>query len=115
VNFWSARISLVVLVDEAKPRKTHLWDEIVIVFRAKDYKHAFTRALQIGRSHETEYLNCDQRRVRWALVEIENLDPVGRVMDGAEVASRLKHRRSKEPIPFDTVFHPENSDPGQSF
>jgi hypothetical protein len=115
VNFYSARLSFVVLVDDGQPRKTHTWDEIVVVFRARDFDHAFSRALEIGRSHETEYLNCDQQRVRWALVEVENLDFVGKRVDGAEVASRLSRRRSKKEIPFDAQFHPEESHPSQSF
>jgi hypothetical protein len=115
VNFYSARLSFVVLVDDGRPRKTHTWDEIVVVFRARDFDHAFTRALEIGRSHETEYLNCDGHKVRWALVEVENLDFVGRRVDGSEVASRLSPRRSKAAIPFSKRFHPEDSKPSQSF
>lgn len=115
MEFYCARLSLVVLIDDGRPRKTHTWDEIVIVFRARDFDHAFARALEIGRSHETEYLNCDQHKVRWALVEVENLDWVGKRVDGAEVASRLRRRRSREAIPFDTQFHPEASKPEGSF
>jgi hypothetical protein len=115
VNFYSARLSFVVLVDDGRPRKTHTWDEIVVVFRAQDFDHAFVRALEIGCSHETEYLNCYQRKVRWALVDVENIDVVGKRVDGAEVASRLSRRRSKAVIPFDTQFHPEESKPLQSF
>lgn len=115
MNFYSARLSLVVLVDDGQPRKTHTWDEVVVTFRARDFEHAFVRALELGRSHETEYLNADGQRVRWALVEVENLDLVGRRVDGAEVASRLKCRRSKSAIPFDTLFRPEQSRPSESF
>jgi hypothetical protein len=115
MNFYSARLSLVILVDDGKPRKTNTWDEIVVTFRARDFDHAFARALEIGRSHEIEYRNVYKQRVRWGLVEIETLDRVGRRLDGAEVASRLKPRRSKTPIPFSRKFRPEKSDPGQSF
>ncbi|MBX9580059.1 MAG: DUF4288 domain-containing protein [Gemmataceae bacterium] len=115
MNFYSARLLLIILVDDPRPRKTHTWDEIVITFRARDFDHAFSRALAIGRSHETEYLNFQGRKVRWALVEVVTLDLVGRRIDGREVASRLHPRRSKSPIPFDTRFRPEASKPGQSF
>jgi hypothetical protein len=115
MNFYSARLLLVILVDDGKPRKTNNWDEIVVTFRARDLAHAFTRALEIGRSHEVEYQNINEQRVRWALVEIETLDLVGRRLDGAEVASRLKSRRSRSPIPFSRRFHPEKSQPAQSF
>jgi hypothetical protein len=115
VSFYSARLLFVVLVDDGRPRKTHTWDEIVVVFRARDFIHAFSRALEIGRSHETEYLNCDQHKVRWALVEVENVDIIGKRVEGSEVASRLRRRRSKEAIPFGKQFHPEDSEPSQSF
>jgi hypothetical protein len=115
VNFYSARLLLVILIDDGRPRKTHTWDEIVITFRARDFAHALSRAVEIGRSHETEYLNCDHHRVRWALVEVTTLDRVGKRVDGAEVASRLMRRRSKTAIPFDAQFHPEDSSPSQSF
>lgn len=115
VNFYSARLLLVILIDDGRPRQTHTWDEIVVTFRARDFVHAFMRALEIGRSHETEYENCDHRRVRWALVEVMTLDCVGRRVDGAEVASRLFRRRSKAAIPFDMRFRPEDSTPSQSF
>ena len=95
MTFFSARLLLVVLVNDGRPRKTHTWDEVVVTFRARDCDHAFGRALEIGRSHETEYLNADEQRVRWAFVAVENLDVVGRRLDGAEVASRLTRRRSK--------------------
>jgi len=115
VNFYSARLLIVALVDDGRPRKTHLWDESIVVFRARDFDHAFERALEIGRSHETEYLNGDQQMLRWVLVKIENVNLVGKKVDGAEVASSLNYRRSKEPIPFATVFRPEASKPDESF
>jgi hypothetical protein len=115
VTFYSARLILIILVDDGQPRKTHTWDEIVVTFRARNFDHAFVRALEIGRSHEVAYRNAHGQRVRWALVEIENLDRIGRRLDATEVASRLKPRRSKTTIPFSRRFHPEKSKPAQSF
>jgi hypothetical protein len=115
VKFYSARLLLVILIDDGRPRKSHTWDEIVVVFRARDFDHAFERALRIGRSHEAEYRNYKGEKVRWALVEIVNLDIVGRRVEGREVASHLHTRRSKKPVSFSAKFHPEESDPGQSF
>jgi murein tripeptide amidase MpaA len=115
VTFYSARLLLIILIDDGRPRKSNTWDEIVVMFRARDFKHAFERALQIGRSHEAEYRNFKGEKVRWALVEVVKLDLVGRKVEGREVASHLRTRRSKKPIAFSTTFHPEQSDPGQSF
>ena len=115
MNFYSARLLFVCLVENGRPRKTHTWDESIAVFRARNFDHALVRALEIGRSHETEYLNYRQQRVRWALVKVENVDRVGKQVDGQEVASRLSRRQSKEAIPFGTQFQPEASEPSQSF
>ena len=115
MNFYSARLLFVILVDDGHPRKTHTWDEIIVVFRARDFNHAFSRALEIGRTHEAEYLNCKNQKVRWSLVEVENLDFVGKRVDGEEVASHLSRRRSKKVLPFQIEFHPEDSKPAQSF
>jgi Domain of unknown function (DUF4288) len=115
MNFYSARLLFVAVVDDGRPRKTHTWDESIVVFHARDFDHALARALEIGRSHETEYLNYRQQRVRWALVKVENVDLVGKRVDGQEVASRLSRRRSKKTIPFGTQFRLEEPEPTQSF
>ena len=115
MDFYSARLHFVALVDNGTPRKTNLWDEIVVTFRARDREHAFSKALRIGRSHEHEYLNPDEQNVCWKFVEVETLDVVGKRIDGAEVASRLSHRKSKKPLRFTARFHPEKSRPSESF
>ncbi len=114
MDFYSARLNFIVLV-EGRPRKTHTWDESIITYRARDYEHAVRRALEIGRSHETEYLNHRGRKVRWALVQVENVDFVGRRLDGVEVASRLDRRRSEEAVPFGRRFRPVSKKPHRSF
>ncbi len=114
MNFYSARLLYIVLVDD-RPCKSHTWEETVVVFRARDWIHAFARALDVGHSHEIEYLNHKQQKVRWALVEIEHLELVGKRVDGQEVMYRLRTRRSKKVIPFNAKFHPENSPPPQTY
>jgi hypothetical protein len=115
MDFYSARLLFIVLVDDGRPRKKNMFDETVIVFRARHRTDAMKRALKIGRSHETEYKNENGNRVRWALVEVVNLDWIGRKADGQEVASHLHYRRSKRPIAFDKKFHPEASELTDTF
>lgn len=115
MDFYSGRLMLVILIDDGRPRKTNDWDEIVVTFRARNFDHAFARAVEIGRTHETEYKNFKQQRVRWAFVQVMALDYVGKRVDGAEVASRMFRRRSKVAIPFSEKFRPEDSEPSQSF
>ena len=111
MDFYSARLLYISLVADGPGKKRNHYDETVIVFRAKDHSDAFERALQIGRSHETDYLNDKQQRVRWTLTEIIAIDWVGRTVNGMEVSSCLHYRTTKSPIAPDHIFHPENSQP----
>jgi hypothetical protein len=115
MEFYSARLLFIVLVDDGRPRKTNLYDESVVVFRARDLKEAQRKALKIGRDRETEGENLNGEKVRWAFVEIINLDWVGKKIDGKEVASYLHKRRSKKPVAFRRKFEPEGSEPSGSF
>ena len=115
MEFYSARLLYIILVDDGRQRKRNDYDESVIVFRAKNFDHAFERALEIGKNKETEYRNDKGQEVRWALVEILNLDWVGRKVDGQEVASKLHVRTSENTIPANMKFYPEKSKPDGSF
>lgn len=111
MDFYSTRLLYVILVADGPGKKRNHYDETVIVFRAKDLEHAFARALEIGRSKETDYLNDKGQRIRWALNEIVAIDWIGRRVDGKEVSSCLHYRTSKQRIPPDQIFHPEDSIP----
>jgi hypothetical protein len=111
VEFYSAWLTFIALVDNGRPRKTHTYDDSIILFRARDYDHAFDRALQLGRAQETQYTNPSGQVVRWALVEVVKLQRVGRRVEGQEVSSLLDRRRAKEPVPYGKRFHPERSKP----
>jgi hypothetical protein len=115
MDFYSARLLFVAFVKNSRAKKSNLYDDSVIVFRARDFDHAFQRALEIGKAKETTYKNPYGQTVRWALVEIVNIDYIGKVVDGSEVASRLHHHIGKEPITLKTCFHPEQSNPSGSF
>lgn len=115
MHFYSARLLFIILVADGPGRKRNHYDDSVIVFRARDFGHAFKRALQLGRKHETDYKNDKGQRVRWALVEILNLDCLGSTVDGKEVASSLHYRTGRERIPPSRIFHPERSKPEGSF
>lgn len=115
MDFYSARLLFIILVADSRGRKRNHYDESVIVFRAKGFSDAFKRALTLGRAQETVYKNDKGQKVRWALVEIRNLDCVGPKVDGKEVASMLHHRTSKKRISPSQRFHPEQSKPEGSF
>ena len=109
MDFYSARFLHIILVADGVGKKRNHYDETVVVFRAADHTHAFERALEIGRSHETNYVNDKGQQVRWAFVEIITIDWIGRKVDGMEVSSSLHYRTSKRPIAPNQVFHPETT------
>lgn len=114
MHYYGARCLYVILVDDGRARRRNDFDESVMVFRARDFDHAFERALELGRAQEVGYQNDRGHAVRWALVEVLTLDHIGRRLDGCEVASKLQARTAPQPIPFKKRFRPENSRPGQS-
>ncbi len=100
---------MVVLVDSGKPRKRNTCDYAFVVFRARDYSHAFERALTLGKQQETRYKNNKGQWVRWAFAKVENITRLGRTLDGREVGSLLDVLHSDHPLPFGKRFTPEKS------
>jgi len=110
VDYYSARLLVVILINDGKPKKKNRYDESIIVFKAKDYNHAFERALEIGRTQETTYKNSigeNGQDVRWALVAVTEIRCIGKKIDGVEVISKLHYATSENPVPSDYDFNPE--------
>jgi hypothetical protein len=115
MDYYSSRLTYVILVDDGRPRRRNHYDESVVVFRARDFEHAFKRALALGLAAEHEYKNLKGQSVRWALTEVTTVDHIGPQLDGREVSSRLHDRVSARPISFGAHFHPQRSRATQSF
>ena len=115
MEFYSARLLFVILVNDGRPKKRNHFDESVVVFCAKNFTAAFKRALRLGKKQESKYRNQNGQQVRWALVDILKLDWIGKKIEGMEVASKLHYRNQLKPIPVSKVFHPERSKPEGSF
>jgi hypothetical protein len=109
MDYYSARLLIVCLVDDGKPRKRNTCDYPFVVFRARGYGHALQRALELGKQQETRYKNNKGQWVRWALVQVENVKHLGRTLDGVEVGSLLDVLRSDQPVHFGKRFHPKKS------
>ena len=109
MDYYSARLLVICLVDDGKPRRRNTCDYPFLVFRAKSREHAFERALALGKQQETRYKNHKGQWVRWALVQVEAIQCLGRRLDGVEVGSLLDVHRSAQPIPFRKRFHPAKS------
>lgn len=111
MDYYSARLLVICLVDDGKPRKRNTCDYPFFVFRARDYAHAFQRALQLGREQQTTYNNAKGQKVRWTFARVEDIKHLGRKIDGCEVGSLLDVFRSDEPIPFRQRFQPAKHQP----
>ena len=110
MDYYSARLLIIILVDDGKPKKTNHYDEPVFVFKAQDYEHAFARAIELGGEQETLYKNAAGQDVRWAFVKVAEITFLGKEIDGVEVSSTMSYITSKELIPFGHEFKPEKQD-----
>lgn len=114
MDYYSARLLVVILIDDDKPKKKNLYDEPIIVFKARDYEHAFACAVEIGKEQETLYKNDKEQNVRWAFVKVAEIRCIGKKIDGVEVISKMSYITSKVPIPFDHQFKPEEQEPHET-
>jgi hypothetical protein len=111
MNYFSARLLMVCLVDDDKPITRNLCDYPFFLFRARDHSHAFKRSLEFGKQQETRYKNDRGQWVRWAFVRVEHITRLGRSLDGVEVGSLLDFLKTKRPISFKKRFSPQRSKP----
>ena len=111
MEYYSARLLVICLVDDGKPRKRNTCDYPFIVFRARDYAHAFRRALELGRQQQAVYKNVKRQKVRWSLARVEEIKRLGRSIDGCEVGSLLDVFRSDKPLPFSQRFQAAKHQP----
>ena len=109
MDFYSARLLVVCLVDDGKPRKRNTCDYPFILFRAKGYGHALRRALALGKEQETVYANANGQKVRWAFVGVEEIKHLGKDLDGLEVGSLLDVLNTDKAIPFRKQFNPRKN------
>ena len=111
MEYYSAQILVVCLVDDGKPRKTYTCDHQIFIIRARNYDVAFAKAVELGRETETTYSNAKGQRVRWAFVCVDTIWRLGRKLDRCEVGSVFGTAQSPKPIPFKKRFRPVNALP----
>lgn len=77
--------------------KPTLWDEQIVVLRARNADEAYMAARRAGGEAETSYENDDGRTVRWRFRGLGGLDELGvsAIRSGTEIFSRLS--RSEKP------------------
>lgn len=109
--YFCARLFIVSIVDDPKPRKRNICDYPFVLIKAKDYGEAFKRALVLGRQHETTYENSRGRTVRWAFVRVEEIKRLPRKLDGVEIGSLLDVLPNDEPLTVKKRFSPAKYKP----
>jgi hypothetical protein len=113
MQYFCARILIVCLVDDDKPRKRNTCDRQFVMVRARDYEHAFERALEFGCDAEVTYKNAKGQKVRWVFVSVEEIKRLGRRIDGCEVGSALGDVQFLKGLSFKKRFRPEKYSPLQ--
>lgn len=112
IQWFSARVRLVCLMEGSGADR---FQDSVIVFRARDFRDAFQRALTIGHDREETYLNGHGERVAWKFKEVFSLDIIQGELDGTEVYSEPVELGPGDPDPFDVVVYaPGRSEPTQT-
>jgi hypothetical protein len=108
-SWYAAKLRFVILLETTGSEDAI---DSIYLLRSHSFEAAFTRALEIGRAAETEYLGGTGERVRWRLKEIVTLDALQAAeLDGIEVHCQFMPLSDNERFAFDHVFQPEFSNP----
>jgi len=110
LSWYSARIRMILMIDAPDG---DVFDDQVHMFRAADFDAAFARAIEIGRAQESDFINGFEERAQRRLVEVQSLNLLGSgaLGDTNDVYREPVPMRDADRVPFDTVFHPETSEP----
>jgi len=109
--YYCARLLVVCLVNDGKPRKRNICDYPFVLFKADSYEAAFERALQLGKAQETHYKNHKGQMVRWAFVKVEQIKRLVGGLDGVEVGSLMDVWPGNVTVPYRKRFYPERNEP----
>jgi len=104
-------VMAVLIEDEGLARRA----TSVVLLRAQGFDAAFEAALLRGERMEESYTNRDGQKVRWAFERVATLDMLPEELsDGVEIYAELGADINDTTVPFDKVFEPAKSPPGQS-
>ena len=75
---------------------TPQYEEQLRLIAAHDRPAALKKAVQIGKQEEESFFNPKQQLVSWRFVNITEIYPLTKMIDGAEVFSRITEEESAE-------------------
>jgi len=111
VPYFCARLLVICIVDDRKPKKKHTCDYPFLMIRAKNEEEAFSKALALGKEQETNYKNQKGQDVRWALAAVEQIWNLGDSIEDVEVGSIMDVWKTEKAIAFEHKFSPEDRMP----
>ncbi len=68
---------------------TPQFDEQLRLIHATDKMEAYTKALRIGQKESETFFNERQQLVQWEFINVSELYPLNKLIDGAEIYSRI--------------------------
>ena len=67
-----------------------LYEEAIVVIDSKSESHAKKKVLDYAKKSKTEYLNSQNEKVKWELLQIIEIQEIGDIIeDGVEISSRF--------------------------
>ena len=112
-SWFSAKLRFALLIADVGLQE---YEDRVYIFAHSDAEGAFARAVQIGKSHEHQYVSVEGREVRWRLAAVLALDPVyldpGPLGELETYAERVPAEVGS--VPFDGDFRIGEDGPGDA-
>ena len=78
------------------------FDEQLRLIKANNEEEAFERAQQLGREEEDSFMNQKNQLVKWAFINIPELNKLPSLSDGMEIYSRVNEYENAKRF-IDTV------------
>ena len=75
---------------------TAQFDEQLRLIYAEDDMHAFQKARIMGDNEEDNFLNNAQKPVHWKFIDVSELHPLNKLIDGAELYSKICEEEDAE-------------------
>lgn len=75
---------------------TPQFDEQLRLIHAEDELHAFQKARRLGEREQDYFLNAVEKPVRWKFIDISELHKLDKLIDGAEVYSKINEEENAD-------------------
>lgn len=72
------------------------FDEQIRVVEASTYEEALEKAMDLGKSEETSFLNVNNQKVTWKFIEVFDLICISELKDGSQVYSTTHEKEDPE-------------------